>query len=66
MSKNWGGTRPGAGRVRQNIKLDLPTARLVAEKLKQWQQERKTPELTEDDVACELIQQAARTEKQEG
>jgi hypothetical protein len=63
--KQWGGTRPGAGRIRQNIKLDQVTAHIVAKKLKQWREERSNPNLTEDDVVRELIHLATATDTQE-
>jgi hypothetical protein len=55
-SKNWGGARNGAGRLKQNIHLEPETARALA--ILTGQRRSLSPNITEDQIVASLIEQA--------
>jgi hypothetical protein len=55
-SKNWGGVRSGAGRLKRNIHLEPNTARALSILTKQ--QRMLQPDITEEQIVARLIEDA--------
>ncbi len=64
-SKNWGGARHGAGRHKKRIVLDPETAKSLYLLTKHRRAISRKPELSEEQVVGELVEQAWQDTRQE-
>ena len=55
-SKNWGGKRRGAGRLRQRLTLNKDAAKTLYLLVKLERSARSKPELTEECIVEEMIE----------